>query len=87
MIYFACLAIGSGMLAFASFGCGIGQGIAVAGASSAVARQPELFGKIQMLMFIGLGFIEALAIYSLVLSFILMGKLPDTGAVLKVLGH
>ena len=50
MIYFACLAIGIGMLAFASFGCGIGQGIAVAGASSAVARQPELFGKIQMLM-------------------------------------
>ncbi|GAX61964.1 F0F1-type ATP synthase subunit c/Archaeal/vacuolar-type H+-ATPase subunit K [Candidatus Scalindua japonica] len=87
MIYFACVAIAIGMLAFASFGCGIGQGIAVHGASTSVARQPELFGKIQMLMFIGLGFIEALAIYSLVLSFILLGKLPDAASVLKVLSH
>lgn len=87
MIYFACLAIGISVLAIASFGCGIGQGIAVYGAATAVARQPELFGRVQMLMFIGLGFIEALAIYSLVISFILMGKLPDTAAVLKVLGQ
>jgi F-type H+-transporting ATPase subunit c len=74
------------MLAFASLGCGIGQGIAVSGAATAIARQPELFGKIQIIMFIGLGFIEALAIYSLVLSFILMGRLPETAEVLKILG-
>ena len=86
MIYFACLAIGVGLLAFASLGCGIGQGIAVSGAATAIARQPELFGKIQIIMFIGLGFIEALAIYSLVLSFILMGRLPETAEVLKILG-
>ncbi len=87
MIYFAGLAIGVAMLAFASLGCGIGQGIAVAGAASAIARQPELFGRIQTIMFIGLGFIEALAIYSLVLSFILMGRLPETEVVLKLLGQ
>ncbi len=86
MIYFAGLAIGVAMLAFASLGCGIGQGIAVSGAATAIARQPELFGKIQIIMFIGLGFIEALAIYSLVLSFILMGRLPETAEVLKLLG-
>ena len=85
MIYFAGLAIGVALLAFASLGCGIGQGIAVAGAASAIARQPELFGRIQTIMFIGLGFIEALAIYS-VLSFILMGRLPETEVVLKLLG-
>ncbi len=86
MIYFAGLAIGVAMLAFASLGCGIGQGIAVSGAATAIARQPELFGKIQIIMFIGLGFIEALAIYSLDLSFILMGRLPETADVLKILG-
>ncbi len=54
MIYFAGLAIGVALLAFASLGCGIGQGIAVSGAATAIARQPELFGKIQIIMFIGL---------------------------------
>ncbi len=58
----------------------------MSGAATAIARQPELFGKIQIIMFIGLGFIEALAIYSLVLSFILMGRLPETAEVLKLLG-
>ncbi|MEK7733379.1 MAG: ATP synthase F0 subunit C, partial [Planctomycetota bacterium] len=39
------------MLAFAAFGCGIGQGIAVLGATSGMARQPEMAGKIQLVMF------------------------------------
>ncbi len=50
-----------------------------------IQAEEEAEGKIQIIMFIGLGFIEALAIYSLVLSFILMGRLPETAEVLKIL--
>lgn len=87
MIYFALLAIAVAMLAFAAFGCGIGQGIAVFGATSGMARQPEMAGKIQLVMFVGLAFIESLTIYSLMMSFILLGKLPKTEAILEVIQH
>lgn len=55
-------------------GPGIGMGTAVAAAIDATARQPEAEGKVRTLMFIGLAFIEALALYALVIAFILMGK-------------
>jgi len=87
VIYFALLAIAVAMLAFAAFGCGIGQGIAVFGAASGMARQPEMAGKIQLVMFVGLAFIESLTIYSLMMSFILLGKLPKTEAILEVIQH
>ncbi len=87
MIYFALLSIAVAMLAFAAFGCGIGQGIAVLGAANGMARQPEMAGKIQLVMFVGLAFIESLTIYSLMMSFILLGKLPKTEAVLELIQH
>jgi len=87
VIYFALLAIAVAMLAFAAFGCGIGQGIAVFGATAGMARQPEMAGKIQLVMFVGLAFIESLTIYSLMMSFILLGKLPKTEAILEVIQH
>ena len=61
----------------AAFGPGIGMGNAVAAAIEATARQPEAEGKVRILMFIGLAFMEALALYALVIAFILLGK---TGA-------
>ncbi|OHB72777.1 MAG: ATP synthase F0 subunit C [Planctomycetes bacterium RBG_16_41_13] len=75
------------LLAIAAFGCGIGQGIAVYGAANGMARQPDMAGKIQLVMFVGLAFIESLTIYSLMVSFILLGKLPKTEAVLEVIQH
>ena len=87
MIYFGLLAVACGLIGFAALGCGIGQGIAVSGAISGVARQPDLYGKIQIMMFIGLAFIESLTIYSLVISFILMGKFPKTEVILDMLSH
>ncbi|MEP9410392.1 MAG: ATP synthase F0 subunit C [Candidatus Brocadia sp.] len=87
MIYFALLAIAVALIAIAAFGCGIGQGIAVYGAANSMARQPEIAGKIQLVMFVGLAFIESLTIYSLMMSFILMGKLPKTEAVLELIQH
>jgi F-type H+-transporting ATPase subunit c len=87
VLYFAGLAIAVALIAFAALGCGIGQGIAVFGAASGMARQPEMAGKIQLVMFIGLAFIESLTIYSLMMSFILMGKLPKTETILELIQH
>lgn len=63
------IAVGLGVI-----GPGIGMGTAVSAAIDATARQPEAEGKVRTLMFIGLAFIEALALYALVIAFILMGK-------------
>ncbi len=51
-------------------GAGIGLGMAVGKAMEAMARQPEAAGRIQTAMIIGSAFIEALAIYILISSFI-----------------
>jgi F-type H+-transporting ATPase subunit c len=87
VIYFALLAVAVGLISVAAFGCGIGQGIAVYGAANSIARQPEAAGRIQLVMFVGLAFIESLTIYSLMMSFILLGKLPRTEAVLELIQH
>ncbi len=54
-------------------GCAaLGIGIASGKAFEASARQPELAGKIQMLLFTAIVFIEATAIYALVVSLLLI---------------
>jgi F-type H+-transporting ATPase subunit c len=68
------LAIGLG-LAIAAAGCGIGQGRAAASALEGIARNPGAAGEVQTRLLLSLAFIESLAIYSLVISFILLGKL------------
>ena len=59
------LAVGLGAI-----GPGIGIGIIVAGALEAIGRNPEAQGKITPLMFVGIAFTEALAIFALVIGFI-----------------
>ena len=59
------LAVGLGAI-----GPGIGIGIIVAGALDAIGRNPEAQGKITPLMFVGIAFTEALAIFALVIGFI-----------------
>jgi len=63
-------------LGVAAAGCGIAQGMVVKGAVESVARQPEMEKKIQLLMFIGLGFIETLILYILFISIILLFANP-----------
>ena len=60
------IAIGLGAI-----GPGIGLGILMGKALEAIGRNPEAAGKIQVPMFIGLAFTEAVAIYALVIAFIL----------------
>ena len=45
-------------LGLAVMGVSIGEGILVANIAKAAARQPEMFSKLQTLMFTGVAFIE-----------------------------
>ncbi len=56
---------------FGVFGPGLGIGFIVAKALEAIGRNPEASGKIQTTMFIGIAFTEALAIFALVVGFII----------------
>ena len=49
-------------------GGGIGMGIAVGRCGEGVARQPEMSGKIQTIMMLGLVFIETVVIYALIIA-------------------
>jgi len=60
------LAVGLGVI-----GPGIGIGLVVAGALEAMGRNPEASGKLITNMFIGIAFTEALAIFALVIGFII----------------
>src|SRR3990170_3822474 len=79
MNYFSALVIGVSLIVVAIFGCALVQA-----SVEGIARQPAVAGKIQLAMIIGLAFIESLTIYSLMLSFILLGKLPPTKDVLEL---
>ncbi len=59
------LAAGLGVI-----GPGIGIGLIVSKALEAIGRNPEASGKVQATMFIGIAFPEALAIFALVIAFI-----------------
>lgn len=50
----------------------ISQGKAVDSALDAIARQPDASDRISRTLFVGLAMIESLAIYSLVISLILL---------------
>ncbi len=60
------LVVGLGVI-----GPGIGIGILVSRALEAIGRNPEASGKIIPNMFIGIVFTEALAIFALVVGFII----------------
>jgi len=53
------------------FGPALGIGLLVAKALEAIGRNPEAAGKIQGTMFIGVAFVEALAIFALVVAFVI----------------
>jgi F-type H+-transporting ATPase subunit c len=65
-------AIGKGLVyGLAAIGPGIGIGILMGKSVEAMARQPESAGAVRGIMFIGIGLIEALALFGFVLSFII----------------
>jgi F-type H+-transporting ATPase subunit c len=67
------VAAGLGM-AIAAFGGALGQGKAAATALEGIARNPSASDKLFTPMILGLALIESLVIYSLVISFMILGK-------------
>jgi F-type H+-transporting ATPase subunit c len=62
--------IGAGIgMAIASGLCGLGQGKATASAAEALARNPGARAGIQLLLVLGLAFIESLALFTLLIIF------------------
>ena len=60
------LVVGLGVI-----GPGLGIGLIVGRALEAMGRNPEASGEIQAMMFVGIAFAEALAIFALVVGFII----------------
>jgi F-type H+-transporting ATPase subunit c len=66
----AALAIG-----FGTIGPGIGLGLLVNAALGAMGRNPEAAGQVQINMFIGVAFTEALGIFALVIALLIGFKI------------
>jgi F-type H+-transporting ATPase subunit c len=63
--------IGSGLVyGLGAIGPGIGLGYLIGKAIESMARQPEAAGMVRTTMFLGIAFVEALALFGFVLSFI-----------------
>jgi F-type H+-transporting ATPase subunit c len=64
--------VGKGLVyGLGAIGPGIGIGFLVGKAVEAMARQPEAAGMVRTTMFLGIAFVEALALFGFVLSFII----------------
>jgi len=64
--------IGAGLAMSGMIGAGAGIGIVVGGAVQAMGRNPDAQGLIQTNMILGIAFAEAVAIYALVVAFIIL---------------
>jgi len=63
----AALAIGLGAI-----GPGIGVGLIGKGAAQAIGRNPEAAGKVQTSMILAIAFAEAISLYALIVSILLI---------------
>ncbi|HEY5516353.1 MAG TPA: F0F1 ATP synthase subunit C [Pengzhenrongella sp.] len=54
----------------AAVGPGIGMGILIGKTIEGIARQPEVAGQLRTTMFIGIGFVEVLALLGLITGFL-----------------
>jgi len=65
-------AIGAGLAMVGALGPGIGIGMMVQGAMQAIGRNPDAAGTVQTNMILGIVFAEAVAIYALVVSLVIL---------------
>jgi F-type H+-transporting ATPase subunit c len=64
--------VGKGLvIGLAAIGPGIGLGVLIGKSVEAMARQPEYANTVRTTMFIGIGLIEALALFGIAFSFII----------------
>jgi ATP synthase F0 subunit c len=64
--------IGAGLATLGMIGAGLGIGVLVSGAVSAMGRNPDAAGNIQTNMVLGIAFAEAVAIYALVVALLIL---------------
>lgn len=70
------IALGSGLaIAIAAFGAALGLGRMAAAAMESIGRNPNAREQIFIPMVLGLAFIEALALYGLVIAYLLQAKI------------
>jgi F-type H+-transporting ATPase subunit c len=65
--------IGMGLSAAGFAGSGVGLGYIFGKTIEAIARQPGAESKVTKYVWIGAAFVEAIALYGLVIAFIIMG--------------
>ena len=69
-------ALGAGIaIGFAGLGCGIGQGLTAGNTTAGIARNPGAAGAMFTNFILGMVLIESIAIYGLVIGFLLQGKI------------
>ncbi len=65
--------IGAGLaIGLGAIGPGIGVGLIVKGALESIGRNPDAAGQLQTLMYIGAGLAEAITIYALVITILIL---------------
>ena len=70
------LGIGAGLaVGMAGLGCGIGQGLTAGNTTAGIARNPGAAGAMFTNFILGMVLIESIAIYGLVIAFLLQGKI------------
>jgi F-type H+-transporting ATPase subunit c len=69
-------ALGAGLaIGLAGLGCGIGQGLTAGNTTAGIARNPAAAGSMFTNFILGMVLIESIAIYGLVIGFLLQGKI------------
>ncbi|HEU4430955.1 MAG TPA: ATP synthase F0 subunit C [Myxococcota bacterium] len=69
-------ALGAGLaIGLAGLGCGIGQGLTAGNTTAGIARNPGAAGSMFTNYILGMVLIESIAIYGLVIAFLLQGKI------------
>ncbi len=68
--------LGAGLaVGLAGLGCGIGQGLTAGNTTAGIARNPAAAGAMFINFILGRVLIESIAIYGLVIAFLLQGKI------------
>ena len=69
-------ALGAGLaVGLAGLGCGIGQGLTAGNTTAGIARNPGAAGAMFTNFILGMVLIESIAIYGLVIAFLLQNKI------------
>ncbi len=66
--------VGAGLAMIGAAGAGIGIGLSVQGALGGMARNPDTYGNLLTNMILGVAFSESIAIYCLVIAFLMLFK-------------